>query len=473
MPGKTVFIGRCVHLPTVHHLRNTLAGLVCGLMLLSVGCSQPPPPPPHVTNPTADAGFDRTVALGQKVFLNARINMGDGFTYAWTQTAGPSATLSDANQPRASFVPTEAGSYKITLAVRISDLEDTDTVTIVAVDDDEVNPPVANAGADRTMPPKTVVELDGRASYDPDGQPLGYRWRQIDGPAVELANAGTARPTFTAPETASDLRLEFELFVEDDQQLGDTDTVVITVSPSADKIQYNLGTLVQGGGSVVPSQGAYDEGSDLNVTASAHAGWRFDRWEGDFTGTTNPLLITFDANTFIIAVFEKVGFTLTIEVEGQGSVEPDGGVFESFTEVTLTPTPTDENWKFDRWQGDLTESDNPATIIMDKNKTIKAVFIETNQVSAPAFDPPAYTRFNGSVAITITSATPEAGIYYTLDGSDPTSASTPYTDPIVLTKSTTIKARAYKTGMTPSVMTSANYQTMMVPGGISITAEDR
>ena len=45
--------------------------------------------------------------------------------------------------------------------------------------------------------------------------------------------------------------------------------------------------------------------------------------------------------------------------------------------------------------------------------------------------------------VTITCATPDAVIYYTLDGSDPTQESEKYTAPIPFTESCTIKARAY------------------------------
>ena len=45
-----------------------------------------------------------------------------------------------------------------------------------------------------------------------------------------------------------------------------------------------------------------------------------------------------------------------------------------------------------------------------------------------------------------TGTTEDAEIYYTTDGTDPDETSTPYTDLITLTSTTTIKARAYKEG---------------------------
>ena len=58
---------------------------------------------------------------------------------------------------------------------------------------------------------------------------------------------------------------------------------------------------------------------------------------------------------------------------------------------------------------------------------------------------------------TITCATVGATIYYTLDGSTPTSSSTEYTEAITLTQSCTIKAIAVKSGMTDSEVASESY----------------
>lgn len=58
---------------------------------------------------------------------------------------------------------------------------------------------------------------------------------------------------------------------------------------------------------------------------------------------------------------------------------------------------------------------------------------------------------------TIACATDGATIYYTLDGSTPTSSSTAYSDAITLTDTCTIKAIAVKSGMTDSEVASEDY----------------
>ena len=60
-------------------------------------------------------------------------------------------------------------------------------------------------------------------------------------------------------------------------------------------------------------------------------------------------------------------------------------------------------------------------------------------------------------AVTLTCATEGATIYYTTDGSDPTTSSTAYSAPFTVTSGTTVKARAYKTGLRDSLIYIATF----------------
>src|SRR5207237_1084324 len=79
----------------------------------------------------------------------------------------------------------------------------------------------------------------------------------------------------------------------------------------------------------------------------------------------------------------------------------------------------------------------------------------------PALSPGGGT-FTSSVSVTLTDSTPGATIYYTTDGSTPTTSSAAYSGPITVTTTQTIKAIAVASGYTTSAVASATY-TIQVP----------
>jgi uncharacterized repeat protein (TIGR03803 family) len=70
---------------------------------------------------------------------------------------------------------------------------------------------------------------------------------------------------------------------------------------------------------------------------------------------------------------------------------------------------------------------------------------------------PAGGNYPGTQSVTITSATSDAAIYYTTDGTTPTTSSTKYTGPIQVSDAETIKAFATITGSPNSAVASAAY----------------
>lgn len=78
-------------------------------------------------------------------------------------------------------------------------------------------------------------------------------------------------------------------------------------------------------------------------------------------------------------------------------------------------------------------------------------------VATPVLNPAAGTKFKDSLSVSITTATAGAQIRYTTDGWDPSEASPLYSGPVIFNWSTTVKARAFKSGMAPSAVASASY----------------
>jgi len=81
-----------------------------------------------------------------------------------------------------------------------------------------------------------------------------------------------------------------------------------TIAASFAIFDYTLTTQVVGSGTVsaVPDQPSYACGSTVQLTATAGAGFAFDQWTGDASGSTNPLTALMDGNRTITALFVDI-----------------------------------------------------------------------------------------------------------------------------------------------------------------------
>src|SRR6185436_43086 len=80
----------------------------------------------------------------------------------------------------------------------------------------------------------------------------------------------------------------------------------------------------------------------------------------------------------------------------------------------------------------------------------------TMQAATPTFNPPG-GNFVLPTFVSISDATPGVTIYYTTDGSTPTTASSQYTGPILIAGNVTLKAIAVRTGWSQSLVGTAIY----------------
>jgi FG-GAP-like repeat/Chitobiase/beta-hexosaminidase C-terminal domain/Bacterial Ig-like domain (group 3) len=88
---------------------------------------------------------------------------------------------------------------------------------------------------------------------------------------------------------------------------------------------------------------------------------------------------------------------------------------------------------------------------------------------APAFSLPAGS-YLGAQSLTITDSLAGATIYYTTDGTAPTTSSTEYTGPITVSSTETIEANAAATGYSTSAVTTAAYTINISAPGFTLSA---
>ncbi|MGH7348528.1 MAG: chitobiase/beta-hexosaminidase C-terminal domain-containing protein [Candidatus Rokuibacteriota bacterium] len=85
------------------------------------------------------------------------------------------------------------------------------------------------------------------------------------------------------------------------------------------------------------------------------------------------------------------------------------------------------------------------------------VFAPGPRVARPAISPRGRPPERGPVAVRLSSATPGARIFYTTDGSEPTTASPRYTRPLSLVRTTRVQARAVLPGRLDSFVSAASF----------------
>ncbi len=111
----------------------------------------------------------------------------------------------------------------------------------------------------------------------------------------------------------------------------------------------------------------------------------------------------------------------------------------------------------------INTSDNIAGVYLDANGVLHAFMLAaTSQSATPTFSPPGGT-YTSAQTVTISEATPGAAIYYTTDGSTPTSSHSLYTGPITVDSTQTIKAIAIANGCSSSAVASAAYTINAAP----------
>jgi len=166
--------------------------------------------------------------------------------------------------------------------------------------------------------------------------------------------------------------------------------------------------------------------------------------------------------------------TYTIQVPAATpALSPGGGTFTSSVAVTLTDSTPSATIYYTTNGSTPTTSSTPYTgpITVATTQTIKAIAAAagyttsavasaTYTIQVPAATPalsPGGGTFTSSVVVTITDSTPGSTIYYTTNGSTPTTASPQYTGPITVTTTQTLKAMATASGYAPSAVASATY----------------
>ncbi len=207
--------------------------------------------------------------------------------------------------------------------------------------------------------------------------------------------------------------------------------------------QYTVNTHVAGGGTISPANPIREVGQQASLLASPNAGWIFEGWSGDVSGTENPVQIHVTRELNVTAHFRQLWASVSAMPVGGGTVHPELTTYTIDSTATLLATPS-KSWVFDHWEGDLSGNQNPVSFPVKQDMEIRAVFkqilcnVTTRVVKGEGSVTPQNQNFNNGEEVTIT-AIPEPGWVF-----DKWVGYTPETtNPIVITLDADLKLSAF------------------------------
>ena len=205
---------------------------------------------------------------------------------------------------------------------------------------------------------------------------------------------------------------------------------------------------------------------------------------------TGPFVLTRTTTVRAIAIAAGLRDSLvgaaTYSIQATAPMfSPPSGLYVGSVSVALSTTTSGATIRYTT-DGSAPTGSSPAytgPITLTKTTTIRAIttasgMIDSSEASAsytvavvaPSFSPAAGT-YSQPQSVVLSTPTSGARIYYTTDGSTPTTASPVYAGPISVTRTTTIRAMGTATGMANSTVSSATYTlkaatpTFNPPGG--------
>jgi uncharacterized repeat protein (TIGR02543 family) len=163
----------------------------------------------------------------------------------------------------------------------------------------------------------------------------------------------------------------------------------VTVTPLAG-VTSTITRSTDGNGiiSLTPDQPSYTYAQRVGIRAIGNIGYKFSGWGGDLSGTQNPFVVNITQDMNVTAAFEPAPPpVVTVNSNGSGSVAvtPDKDEYQYGEIITVTAT-ADPGYVFAGWSGDLTGSQNPATVVVNSDVTITGNFTEANPDSLVSDD---------------------------------------------------------------------------------------
>lgn len=166
--------------------------------------------------------------------------------------------------------------------------------------------------------------------------------------------------------------------------------IVVAGDPDYDPVNINL-IFDAAAGSVIadPNKELYHHEDVVMLTATPAAGYRFVGWNGDVSGTANPMTITMAGLTTVEVEFQFIDDLLLTREAGHGviAVEPALEQYAYGQEITLTATP-EAGYRFVGWGGAASGQETTVILTITDNIRVTAAFLSATPTHIVMASPP-------------------------------------------------------------------------------------
>ena len=294
-------------------------------------------------------------------------------------------------------------------------------------------------------------------------------WSGLEDSVYKPGSSKTSNPaTFTMPASAVSVTATYEAAaltgtasITGTLKYGEELTATLTGSNNTGNLDYkwyqNGTTQIAANNTGKYTLTADDIGKTITVKISSSvqtgeitsaATGTVDKADGPAAPTAFTLAFTLNA--------DGTTYTATIPTVAGGEYSFDGTTYSAVN----TKADCTANTSYTGYVRIAATSTHKASAATSSTQTSPKLTVAT-----PTFTPNGASSFTGTQSVTISCATADAKIYYTTDGTTPTTSSTLYTTALSLTSTTTVKAIAVKDGMNNSAVATATFTKYSGGGG--------
>jgi hypothetical protein len=334
--------------------------------------------------PVAVCGGDQAVVAGTTVYVDGSASLdpeGEPLTYLW-DVSGPSestAIMIADGSTIGRFVADTTGEYLASLTVSDGRLFSSPCTASISVQPNVDNrAPVAHAGGDTAVDaPNLAVNLDGSDSFDPDADPLEYRWHLLSTPPSSVLSdsafeTADREATLFSPDTIGPFLVALE--VCDPSGLCSTDSAQVLVGaglnqppvanagpdgdieirvdaalngsnstdPDGDALSYAWSILTRPDGSTALLSGSDEPITILTPDVDGDYVLRLVVSDGELTDSDMLTLTVHPEGTPLAPVCGEIADRVTdmgipVEVSAEGTIDPNGDELDYSWAVTSGP----------------------------------------------------------------------------------------------------------------------------------------